>query len=46
MFAMLENKKEKVKKKVPFTENVKLPMEADMLCTINDDTFYLFTKNM
>ena len=30
-----ENKKEKVKKKVWFAENVKLPAEAGMLCTID-----------
>ena len=41
----IENKNEKVKKKIRFLENVKLPMEAGMLYTINDDTFYLFTKN-
>ena len=37
--------KEKVKKKVWFAENVKMPMEASMLCTINGDTIFLFTKN-
>ena len=26
-------------------ENVELPMEAGMLCTINVDMFYLFMKN-
>ena len=42
---MSENEKEKVKKKVWFAENVKLPMEAGMLCTIDGDTFYLFMKS-
>ena len=26
-------------------DNIKLPMEAVMLCTIDGDIFYLFTKN-
>ena len=26
-------------------ENVKMPMEAVMLCTFNGDTHHLFTKN-
>ena len=39
------DKKENVKKKVWFMESVKLPMEAGILCTIDGDTFYLFTKN-
>ena len=42
---MTEIKKEKVKKKVWIVENVKMPAEAGMLCTIYGDTFYSFTKN-
>ena len=30
--------------KVWFTEDVKQPSKAGMICTINGDTFYLFTK--
>ena len=41
---MLENKKEKVKKKVSFMENVKMPTEAGMLCTIDRETFHMFSK--
>ena len=26
-------------------ENVKMPMEAGMLCTIDGETFHLFMKN-
>ena len=41
----MENKKENIKKKTLFVEDVKLPSEAGMMCTINGDTF-LFTKNI
>ena len=41
----MEIKKEDVKKKVWFTEDVKKPMEAGKICTINRDTLFLFTKN-
>ena len=27
-------------------EDVKQPSEADMMCTIDEDTFFLFMKNM
>ena len=40
-----ENKKESVKKKIPFVENMKQPSEAGMMSTIDGDTFYSFTKN-
>ena len=36
----MEIKKENVKKNVQFTEDVKKPMEAGMMCTINGDTFF------
>ena len=39
-----KNKKESVKKKVLFTEDVKEPFKAGMMCTIDSDTFYSFTK--
>ena len=42
---MIESKKECVKKKVRFTEYVKQLLEAHMMCTINGDMFYSFTKN-
>ena len=42
---MMESKQESIKKKVWFTEVVKQPSEAGMMCTIDGDTFYLFTKN-
>ena len=35
----------KVNKKVQFVENVKMSTEAGKLCTIDGDTFYLFTKS-
>ena len=38
-------KKENVKKKVQFRDDVKQPTEAGMMCTINGDTFYSFTRN-
>ena len=41
----MEIKKENVKKKVRFMKDVKQPSEAGMMCTIERDTFYLFTKN-
>ena len=34
-----ENEKESTKKKVWFTEDVKQPSEAGMMCTIDGDTF-------
>ena len=40
-----ENKKENAKKKVWFTEDVKQPLEAGIMCTINSDTFFSFMKN-
>ena len=42
MFAYIR----KVKNKVWFKENFKLPKEAGMLFTIYGDKFYFFTKNM
>ena len=36
----MEKKKENVKKKVWFAENVKQPSETGMMCTINGDTFF------
>ena len=39
----LENEKEK--RKVWFTENVRMHTEARMLCNINGDTFHSSTKN-
>ena len=44
MFAK-DRRQKNVKKKVWFSNNVKLPMEAGMLCTIDGDTFYLCTNN-
>ena len=38
-------RREKVKKKVWFAKNNKMPIDAGMLCTIDSDTFYLFMKN-
>ena len=35
----------KGKEKIWFTENVKKPMDAGMLCTIDGDTFHSHTKN-
>ena len=40
-----EIKKENVKKKAQFTEDVKQPLEAGKMCIIKGDTFFLFTKN-
>ena len=42
---MTENKKENVNKKAWFAEDVELPSEAGMICTIDGDTFFSFTKN-
>ena len=42
---MMENKKENVKKRVWLAEDFKQPSEADMMCNIDGDTFFLFTKN-
>ena len=44
-FLLAEFKKENVKKKVWFSENVKQPSEAGMMCTINGDRFFSFIKN-
>ena len=41
----MENKKESVKKKIWFAEDVKQPSEAGVTCTICSDMFYSFTKN-
>ena len=35
-----ENKKDNTKKKVLFMEDVKQPSEADMMCTIDGDSFF------
>ena len=40
-----ESKKESKKIKVRFMEDVKQPSEAGMMCTIDRDTFFSFTKN-
>ena len=40
-----ECKKESKNKKVLFVEDVKQPSESCMMCTIDGDTFFLFTKN-
>ena len=37
---MMDNKEENVKNKVWFMEDVKKPMEAGMMCTIDGDTFF------
>ena len=42
---MTGSKNEKVKKKVWFAKNVKMPMETSMLYIIDGDTFYLLMKN-
>ena len=42
----LKHKKENVKKKLWFVEDVKQPSDACVMCSINGDTFCLFTKNM
>ena len=42
---MMEMKKENVKKKVWFMEDIKQLSEASMMCAVNVDTFFLFTKN-
>ena len=39
------NKKSE-KKKYWFAEDVKQPSEAEMMCTIDGNTFFLFTKNI
>ena len=41
----MENKKENVKKKVRFMEDVKQPSEAGIMCTIIGVTFFSFMKN-
>ena len=41
----MENKKENIKKKAWFTENVKQPSKAGMMCTMDGDAFFSFTKN-
>ena len=45
LFMMSESKKEIKKKTVRFVEDVKQPLEAGMMCTIDGDTFFSFTKN-
>ena len=40
-----ESTKECKNKKVLFAGDVKQPSEAGMMCTIDGDTFFLFTKN-
>ena len=40
----IEIKKENLKKKIQFVEDIEHPTEACMMCTINGDTFS-FTKN-
>ena len=40
-----ESKKECKNKKGWFMENIKQPSEADMMCTIDGDIFFWFTKN-
>ena len=42
---MSESKKECKNKKVRFVEDVKQPSKAGMMCTIDGDTFFSFTKN-
>ena len=42
---MRESKKEIKKKKVRFMEDIKQSLEAGMMCTIDGDTFFSFTKN-
>ena len=42
---MVESKKESVKNKLWLAKDVKQPSKADMMCTIDGDNFYLFTKN-
>ena len=42
---MIETKKKNVKKKVRFADNLKKPMEAGMMCAIDRDIFFWFTKN-
>ena len=41
---MMENKRESVKRKVWFVIDVRQPSKVGMMCTINGDTFYSFTK--
>ena len=40
----MENKKDYIKKSL-FADEVKQPSEAGMMCTINSDIFYSFTRN-
>ena len=40
MFADGRKKKRKIKKKVQFADNVKMPKKASMLCTIDGNTFF------
>ena len=42
---MMACRRVSVKKKVWFAEDVKQPSKAGMMCTINVDSFYSFTKN-
>ena len=45
MFTNIRKENRKRKNKVRFTENVKQPMEACILCTIDGEMFHSFTKN-
>ena len=42
----LHYKIEKGKKEGQFAQNVKMPMEAGMLCTIDGEMLHLFAKNV
>ena len=44
-FLAMENRRENVKQKVLFAEDVKQPSEAGLMCTIDGDSFFSFTKN-
>ena len=41
----MESKKGRIKKKVWFVKDVKQFSQAGMMCTIDGDTFYSFTKH-
>ena len=41
----MESKKENVKEKVWFVGDVKQPSEAGMMCTVDGNMFFSFTKN-
>ena len=42
---MMDSKKENAKKKVWFVDDVKQPSKAGMMCSINGNMLYSFTKN-